>query len=191
MSEQCEAQTPIKPNDTPIVDAFYAEARARFDGYAEWTPEDRYFGMVGELLGKARDLERGLAALTAEMKGLRALVFGSASNQQAVVDEILHERMRQIQSEGWTTHHDDEHDEGELSAAASAYALAAADLLSPYSQGDGAFDATNPPPMWPDVWTWKPGEPRRMLIKAAALIAAEIERIDRPSPARQGAGSQG
>lgn len=28
------------------------------------------------------------------------------------------------------------------------------------------------------MW-WKPGAPRRMLIKAAALIVAEIERLDR------------
>jgi len=36
----------------------------------------------------------------------------------------------------------------------------------------------------PDVWpwggfTWKPTTPRRDLVKAAALILAEIERLDR------------
>ena len=39
---------------------------------------------------------------------------------------------------------------------------------------------TAPPSMWP--WTsewWKPSTRRRMLVKAAALILSEIERLDR------------
>lgn len=93
--------------------------------------------------------------------------------------DVLAERQRQIEAEGWTTEHDDEHDCGEISAAASAYALAAADELHPESQGDANF-ANTPPPMW--LWSerwWKPGDPRRMLVKAGALILAEIERLDR------------
>jgi hypothetical protein len=66
---------------------------------------------------------------------------------------------------------------GELAAAASAYALHAADHLCPLSQGDGGDD---PPAMWPwDALYWKPREPRCDLVKAAALILAEIERLDR------------
>lgn len=92
---------------------------------------------------------------------------------------VLAERARQMSVEGWTPEHDDEHDAGELSAAGSAYATAAADMLHPMSQGDGAFQAV-PPAIWPwsQEW-WKHSEPRRMLIKAAALLLAEIERIDR------------
>lgn len=63
-------------------------------------------------------------------------------------------------------------------AAAAAYALAAADDVHPYSQGDGGF-ATTPPEMWPPDWQWKHADPRRMLTKAGALILAEIERLDR------------
>jgi len=33
--------------------------------------------------------------------------------------------------------------------------------------------------VWPPEWDFKPNEPRRMLIKAGAMILAEIERIDR------------
>jgi hypothetical protein len=103
----------------------------------------------------------------------------------AAVADVVSERTRQIKSEGWTEAHDDEHDAGILAAAGSAYALAAADRLCPYSQGDGGFDASltggenETPPMWPDDWKWKPNEPRRMLVKAAALLIAEIERLDR------------
>lgn len=94
--------------------------------------------------------------------------------------DVAAERRRQIEAEGWTPKHDDnEHDNGTLAAAGSAYALAAADLLNPLSRGDGDF--TNTPPMgWPwDREWWKPGDARRMLVKATALLLAEIERIDR------------
>lgn len=102
---------------------------------------------------------------------------------QAWVD-VLSERRRQVEAEGWTAEHDDDHDSGEMAGAASAYALAAADKLHPMSQGDGEFDKL-PPAMWPwDYEWWKPGEPRRMLVKAGALILAEIERLDRAAIAK-------
>lgn len=97
----------------------------------------------------------------------------------AAESDVIAERRRQVDAEGWSIEHDDEeHDPGELSAAAAAYALAAADLLYPHSQGDGGFDA-DAPPMWPAEWTWKPGTPRRMLKKAGGLILAEMEKWDR------------
>lgn len=93
--------------------------------------------------------------------------------------DVLAERRRQVEAEGWTPEHDDEHDLGELAAAASAYALAAADEQHPLSQGDGNFN-DEPPPSWPwaQAW-WKVGTPRRMLEKAGALVPATIEQIDR------------
>lgn len=93
--------------------------------------------------------------------------------------EILAERLRQIYEEGFDTSHDDEHDAGELSGAAAAYALHAADALHPQSQGDAFRNGEIP-----DGWCWdenwfKPTTPRQSLIKAAALIVAEIEKLDR------------
>lgn len=98
--------------------------------------------------------------------------------------DVAAERRRQIEVEGWTPEHDDaDHDPGELASAACAYTLTAADELHPMSQGDGAFKR-HPPNVWP--WGeegWKPGnDPRRMLVKAGALILAEIERLDRMQP---------
>jgi hypothetical protein len=46
------------------------------------------------------------------------------------------------------------------------------------SQGDGGFSEA-PPSCWPTDWRWNPADPRRNLVKAGALILAEIERIDR------------
>lgn len=93
--------------------------------------------------------------------------------------EVLIERSRQISAEGYSTEHDDEHQSGELSAAACSYVFAAAERLNPLSQGHAGFSAEEPPLMMPMGWEFKPAEPRRMLVKAAALILAEIERIDR------------
>jgi hypothetical protein len=108
---------------------------------------------------------------------LAALQGGPPSTPAAT--DVLAERQRQITDEGWDAEHDDEHDSGELAAAACAYALYAADELHPQSQGDGDYGRVIPP-MWPFHISWyKPEDPRRALVKAAALILAEIERIDR------------
>lgn len=96
-----------------------------------------------------------------------------------VIDEIAAERKRQIEKEGWSSDHDDTHDRGEMALAAAAYAKNAA--------GPGPI----PKPLWP--WSyewWRPTTPRRDLIKAAALIVAELERLDRiTAPAQEDSSS--
>lgn len=92
---------------------------------------------------------------------------------KSVIEEIAAERKRQIEVEGWSTEHDDMHPDGELARAGGCYA---------YFSGSGVDPRTynHPGYMWPWDWKWwKPTNPRRNLIKAAALIVAEIERIDR------------
>lgn len=88
------------------------------------------------------------------------------------IEDIAAERKRQIEAEGWTVAHDDEHDEGQLTRAAACYAM-----------GRTRFgDAYGPENLWPwDNEWWKPGSYRRNLVKAGALIVAEIERLDRAS----------
>lgn len=76
---------------------------------------------------------------------------------------IAAERRRQMDVEGWTPEHDDAHDGGELVNAALAYCM-------------GLFSC------WPwDTAWWKPSPDDRVreLVKAGALIAAEIDRIQR------------
>lgn len=92
---------------------------------------------------------------------------------KTVIDEIAAERRRQVEVEGWTAEHDDEHDDGSLSMAAACYAGARA------RRAHGASDT---PRLWPESWSarwWKPKDRRRDLIRAGALIVAEIERLDR------------
>jgi hypothetical protein len=85
--------------------------------------------------------------------------------------EIQAERQRQIDAEGWTHEHDDRHETGELARAAGCYALHSSEQYP---------DADEVPVLWPwDEDWWKPSDPRRDLVKAGALILAEIERMDR------------
>jgi hypothetical protein len=82
--------------------------------------------------------------------------------------DVLAERQRQVSAEGWTPEHDDEHIDCSMSRAAACYAL------------DAAGYTTHHLPFWPwEPGWWKPGGPRRNLVKAGALILAEIDRIDR------------
>jgi hypothetical protein len=92
---------------------------------------------------------------------------------------IAAERQRQIEQEGWTPEHDDEHDGGDLARAAEAYAYHATQQLRGRKPSYGPL---RPPPYgWP--WhpnRWKPSDdPIRNLVKAGALIAAEIDRLQR------------
>lgn len=101
-------------------------------------------------------------------------------NSQAVLDVAV-ERWRQMSDEGWTPKHDDEHDDGSLAAAAGCYARLAAEAVkcqfpAAWVESHGWMETQ---PDWPWEGGPKPAPIRRMLIKAAALILAEIERIDR------------
>ena len=72
------------------------------------------------------------------------------------IDDVVAERQRQVDIEHRTPAHDDEHQEGELAAAASAYAAHAAALLK-----GGTVRAAWPPDLWLwDAAEWKPKAPR-------------------------------
>jgi|GEM_PF-7125411 len=93
----------------------------------------------------------------------------------SAIDDVIAERVRQVEVEGWTSEHDDAHKPGELSSAAMGYVQSAACQLS----HDG-LKLEGTPLFWPWDSSWfKPSTPQRDLVKAAALILAEIERLDR------------
>lgn len=86
---------------------------------------------------------------------------------------IAAERKRQIEKEGWTPEHDDEHEDEALAKAAACYA----DPDRRMTFGDYPM-----PVGWPwDAEAWKPTPDNRVreLVKAGALIAAEIDRLKR------------
>lgn len=103
-------------------------------------------------------------------------VFGSPIWESQVrgskaVADVIDERLRQVGHEGWTAEHDDKHGDGSMAIAAACYAL---------PPGMRQMTEMSCPWGWPwsSEW-WKPKERRKDLVRAAALILAEIERIDR------------
>lgn len=105
----------------------------------------------------------------------------AATVPTAAARDVLAERQRQATAEGWTPEHDDGHAAGDIAIAAACYAANAGGV--PWSGETPSF--------WPwcNDW-WKPTTPRRDLVKAGALILAEIERIDRAAPAAASNGEQ-
>lgn len=102
------------------------------------------------------------------------------------LSDIAAERERQKTQEGWSDTHDDGHKEGQLGLAAACYALSGSEndvqraaLAATYKvYGSDAVSA------WRRMWRWsvkhwKPKDRRRDLVRAGALIVAEIERLDR------------
>jgi hypothetical protein len=111
---------------------------------------------------------------------------------------IAAERRRQIEQEGWTEGHDDEHDDGSLLLAAICYAAP----VRVFVQQDHAVGLSFMDP-WPDSWsqqwdkrsrygngyevgngiadpdTYTAEQRLDLLVKAGALIAAEIDRQKR------------
>ncbi len=101
-----------------------------------------------------------------------------------VIEEIRAERYRQINKEGWSFNHDDTHDQGELALAGASYIINAVAETRPEPNLDRQTDKWTLHAHASSVWPWhrdwwKPKDRRRDLIRAAALIVAEIERLDR------------
>ncbi|MEW8120046.1 MAG: hypothetical protein AB2792_23035 [Candidatus Thiodiazotropha sp.] len=107
------------------------------------------------------------------------------------IEDIVAERKRQIEKEGWTLGHDDEHQDDSLVRAAVCYALPDSELKYERRKDTKEDERTVGitriverfvPSLWPSTWAcwcWKPKDRRRDLVRATALLLAEIERIDR------------
>lgn len=97
-------------------------------------------------------------------------VVSGESASQPLTDalcDVIAERQRQISVKGWTPEHDDTYIGCELAAAAISY-------IEP-------VEAEN---YWPADWhdgSFRPSDYRRNLVKATALLLAELERLDRIS----------
>lgn len=91
------------------------------------------------------------------------------------IELIAEERERQIHQEGWGASHDSEHTGEELATAGALYAMPAK-----FRQLDNSFVGVPIRWPWQRIW-WKPSPENRVkeLVKAGALIAAEIDRIQK------------
>ncbi|MCY0418567.1 hypothetical protein OVV41_20205 [Pseudomonas aeruginosa] len=118
------------------------------------------------------DAENELAELLAAAPGKEV--------PQAWLD-VQAERRRQVEAEGWTPEHDDEHSHGQMARAAACYALAGSS--APNDETAALLVSLAWP--WDEQW-WKPSTARRDLVKACALALAEIERLDRATATQGG-----
>jgi len=125
------------------------------------------------------------------------------SKHKTGIDFILEERKRQVEKENWSFEHDQEHECGELAIVASCYA-AFASRIKTYKMVDRYVQRIMFVDQWPESWgvQWdkrfaygsnknNPGntlpnpesltkkERLDLLVKAGALIAAELDRINK------------
>ena len=125
------------------------------------------------MLDTSRISAEDLESLKAKLRSLRdnaafaTPVLAAPMLTQAAKD-VLAERRRQVEVEGRTPERDDKYPGGQLACAAIAYLMVG---VNP----NGAVQ------WWPwDVKTFKPSpDTRRNLIKAGALLLADIEWLDR------------
>lgn len=137
---------------------------------------DRLRALAVARSGRSRE-EDAVAVLLESLAAKVDLAISEADQvvpstySRAMVD-VCDERLRQQTEEGWTAAHDDKHPNGELARAAACYALGEPQV---HGHRAGAHVKLWP---WSRNW-WKPKDRRRNLVRAAALIIAEIERLDR------------
>lgn len=180
---ECRAALAPVPSPLPDLDALIA---ALPEGYTEgpWTCND--MGDVRDAAGYTVLAGPGyptrnarLIALAPEMAAMlvrcrealsAAEERGRSEERGAGVASIAAERQRQREVEGWTPEHDRRHGDFQLLDAAVCY------LLAPHYRA-----SIWPPDRWPwepEAWKPSPNDRRRELVKAGALIAAEIDRMD-------------
>ena len=187
-SELAALKAPSAPGDV----------RAALAGYAEWTGSppvltdaveliDQQARRIADLEDKCCTLKELHDAAADERDALRARL--AEIEAQAVPDEtragrdVLAERRRQVSAKGYDHQHDDAHVCDEIAAAACFYAMPPGARewdTSSTGYGDTLGDA-----IVPDGWVLSAGSRRRDLVKAGALILAEIERMDRAARAEE------
>ncbi len=129
-----------------------------------------YNDIVGRLVGQFS--AAGLHAIQNSLNPAQALLYDALQVMKnsdallpAAIIDIIAERRRQQSVKGFSTQQDDSYVLGELAAAAISY-------IEPMAATE----------YWPADWhddSFKPSGYRRNLVKAGALISAEIERFDR------------
>lgn len=164
-----QAARPAQTEPQPIGVTAVAITRENEDGelYLDWLLE----GGIAELEFAGQVLVVAEKPITddegsGEVYAAPIAQAAPQPEQSQAVADVLAERRRQVEAEGWTPAHDDLYCAAELPRAAAAYILNGANDEAPY--------------IWPfSAKWWKPRDVRANYVRAGALILAEIERIDR------------
>jgi hypothetical protein len=162
-----------------LADAAATEILALIQKEQGWRVEDE---RIGSWLSAALDDPNVCDEMKADIE---AWMAGRSQKEQGwrgskAAQDVIAERQRQIEKENWSPEHDDHHEDGALANAAASYALNGRKNALVREYVPVQHDSDAPPPIWPwfDEW-WKPKDRRRDLVRAGALIIAEIERLDR------------
>ena len=113
-------------------------------------------------------------------KSSPAEIVGALVEEMALSDaarDVLTERRRQVTAKGWDHDHDDAQRNDEIAAFAAVYAMP--EGARDWPAKETGFGRTFAEALIPFCWKPKFGDRRRDLVKATALLIAEIERIDR------------
>jgi hypothetical protein len=143
------------------------EMAGRIGMKREWFQDGRRPHYDVSMSKRKLAVEYGTIEITAEELVIR--LREENREMKTGVELITDERQRHFDEEGWTPEHDDEHSGGSMVEAAVCYAL--------YGEGEMAHVVPRYWP-WDEVW-WKPSTYKRNLVKAGALIAAELDRVIR------------
>lgn len=160
---------PFRAHNVPFASA-EGDPPAKGD-FAMWMPYQK--GQAA----KTEELEKHIQATQEEAIASARVIDDTVKRFGAVPGVLLiaQERVRQLEEEGWNEAHDDVHSSGQMANAAATYAHCAADQAAGYT---GPFVSV--PSSWPwDTKWFKPKDQLRNLVRAGALIAAEIDRVQR------------
>lgn len=164
---------PLDPNSANFTGG---PARAALAAAPQPAPVDREeLVRLLQIITRNGSLDDGrtLHEVIADALLARGLRLPGDETMTSAARDVLAERQRQINVEGWTPEDDDRYENGDLASAAACYIINVCEGGDPEGEG-------RPPFGWPwDAKWWKPTAPRRDLVKAGALILAEIERLDR------------
>jgi|GEM_PF-3501180 len=174
-ARQAVAQHP----DDEAVDQFAALlktklSKARAKGRSGWRDPSWPAADINAQLqahqAKGDPLDVAAYAMFLALRGEATTARQAVALTEAAAD-VLAERRRQIEAEGWTPEHDDEHTFGELVQAAADLCVHGTDFRVVDLDGDRMLG-------W-GLTEKHSHDRRRQLVIAAALILAEIERLDR------------
>lgn len=102
------------------------------------------------------------------------------------IELIAAERKRQVENEGWDAEHDVQHDCDELVRAAVSYAILETHIVT--HRSGVPINGLKEKDLAELFWPWddpphpKPKRRLKNLVRAGALIAAEIDRLQRAAP---------
>ena len=133
----------------------------------QWVYKEQSMDSLADALGAFQKEMEKSGFVTTKLGDVTSFSHNQPPTTQAIVD-VIAERRRQIEKEGYSHPHDDAYINDELTRAAMCYLWAVVSK----SKAQHA--------QWP--WNsayWKPKVHRRMLVVAGALIIAELDRRDR------------